>query len=440
MNRGAEVAFTELDAIQTSERSTLVGGSGNDSLQGPIGNFGDGRNSLSGGVGNDTIQGWASRDTLEGGTGDDLITAGLPDDSLNGLVNQNGVPLNSSNYFGQNRLDGGEGNDTLVAGSVSDTMIGGVGNDCLTGIFNQADGGIGNDTIDATSIGTDVAISQITLTGGAGNDVLIGNTNAGVTNFFNDGSGNDLIVFGGSSNQLIGDGGGNDTVRGVENSTSALSISLFNGSNTLLGALGDDSLVTGGGEDSIRGGGGEDTIFASGGDDILWGGSGADSLSGGNGNDTLYGQGAAGSTGADVLIGGEGRDAFGFFGETNPSGLLTTIRDFNPGDDDILLGGDSYRFNFVRQADDSFSSSPLTQNNFQFIALPGGNYENNAPTGGPTIIYERNPVGLGGDPLGVGVLKYDADGNGDGDAITIARLSPINNVTPNLSASDIIII
>jgi Ca2+-binding RTX toxin-like protein len=319
-------------------------------------------------------------------------------------------------------------------------MIGGVGNDCLTGIFNQADGGIGNDTIDATSIGTGVNISEITLTGGAGNDVLIGNTNVGVTNYFNDGTGNDLMVFGGTSNQLIGDGGGNDTVLGVENSTAAVSLSLFNGNNTLVGALGDDSLVTGGGTDSIRGGGGNDTIFASGGDDILWGGSGADSLLGGNGNDTLYGQGAVGATAADVLTGGAGRDAFGFFGETNPSGLLTTIRDFNPGDDDILLGGDSYLFNLQQLTDGTFEGDPLTQNNFQFIALPGGNYQGNAPTGGPTIIYERNPSGAGGDALGVGVLRYDFDGNGPGEDVVIARFSPINNVTPNLSASDIIII
>jgi len=436
MNRGAEVAFSEQDAIQTSERSTLVGGDGNDSLQGPIGNFGDGRNSLSGGVGNDTIRGWASRDTLEGGTGDDLITAGLPDDSLNGLVNQNGVPLSSTNYFGQNLLDGGQGNDTLVAGSLSDTMIGGVGDDCLSGIFNQADGGIGNDTIDATSIGTNV--SQVTLTGGAGSDVLIGNTNAGVTNFFNDGSGNDLIVFGGTSNQLIGDGGGNDTIRGVENSTAALSISLFNGNNTLVGSLGDDSLVTGGGTDSLRGGGGEDTLFGGGGDDILWGGSGADNLNGSDGNDTLYGQGAVGSeSAADILTGGAGRDAFGFFGETNPSGLITTIRDFNPSDDSILLGGDSYR---------DASGSFISATNFQFIAVPANaNYRPDVDPRGslPAIIYERNGIGEDGTTVGVGALKYDPNGAaGDGsEVITIARFSAdVNGVTPSLSANDIIII
>lgn len=440
LNREVEVAFTDLRAVQASERSTLLGGTGNDSLQGPIGNFGDGRNSLSGGVGRDTIRGWASRDTLEGGAGDDLISSGLPDDSLNGLVNQNGVPLNSGNYLGQNRLDGGEGNDTLVAGSLSDSMIGGVGNDCLSGIFNQANGGVGNDTIDATSIGTGVAISQVTLTGGSGNDVLLGNTNAGVTNFFDDGSGNDLIVFGGTSNQLIGDGGGNDTVRAAQTSTDNLSISLFNGSNTLIGALGDDSLITGGGNDSLRGEGGNDTLFASGGDDILWGGSGSDSLSGGNGNDTLYGQGSTGSS-ADVLIGGAGQDSFGFFGETNAN-AITTIRDFNPNDDDILLSGDSYRFNFT--ASDPGGQGITASDLQQTIIVANGNYRPNLDPRGnaPVFIYERNPAGAGGQALGVGVLKYDFNGSeGDGsEVVTIARFSPINDVTPNLSSNNLIII
>lgn len=440
MNRDAQVAFSDKVAIQASERSTLLGGEGNDSLLGPIGNFGDGRNSLDGGVGNDTMRGWASRDTLKGGAGDDLISTGLPDDSLNGLVNQNGVPLNSPNYLGQNLLDGGEGNDTLIAGSVSDSMIGGLGNDCLTGIFNQADGGVGNDTIDATSIGTGVAISQITLTGGAGNDVLIGNTNAGVTNFFNDGTGNDLIVFGGTSNQLIGDGGGSDTVRAVENSTSPVSITLINGSNTLIGALGDDSLVSGGGNDSLRGEGGNDTLFGGGGDDILWGGSGSDSLIGGDGNDTLYGQGSSGST-ADVLIGGQGQDSFGFFGETNAN-AITTIRDFNPNDDDILLDGESYRFNFTpgNPRGQGITPSDLQQP----IIIANGNYRPNLDPRGndPVFIYERNPAGVDGTPLGVGVLKYDFNGSdGDGsEVISIARFSPTDGVTPNFSANNIIII
>lgn len=427
LNREASVAFSNLDAVQTTSRSTLLGGDGDDSIRGAIGNFGDGRNSLVGGAGNDTLRGWASRDTLEGGSGDDLISSGLPDDSLNGLVNQNGVPLNSTNYFGQNVLDGGEGNDTLVAGAITDVMIGGVGNDSLSGLFNEASGGVGNDTIDATGIGTEISISQITLRGGLGNDVLLGNSNPGVTNLFNDGSGNDFIQFGGTANRLIGDGGGNDTVVGVENGTNSLTLSLVEGSNTLIGALGDDSLVTGGGSDSLRGFAGRDTLSSGAGNDILWGGSGSDSLIGGAGNDTLYGQSNGSPTSPDVLTGGDGRDRFGFFGNRNAD----LITDFNPEDDFILLQGNSY----LDGSDNALTSE------FEFVQVPSGaNYRPNTDprTDGPTIIYERNPRNASNELIGAGLLKYDPDGNqGDGsEVLTIARFTN----SPNLTGNDILVI
>ncbi|MCZ0903089.1 calcium-binding protein, partial [Microcoleus sp. HI-ES] len=55
------------------ERTTLIGGGGNDSLQGGIGDFGGGRNFFDGGDGNDTIRVFATSDTALGGAGDDFI-------------------------------------------------------------------------------------------------------------------------------------------------------------------------------------------------------------------------------------------------------------------------------------------------------------------------------------------------------------------------------
>jgi Ca2+-binding RTX toxin-like protein len=55
-------------------------------------------------------------------------------------------------------------------------MIGGEGNDSLSGIFTQASGADGNDTLNASFAnfgGTNAAL--ITLDGGLGNDLLIGN-------------------------------------------------------------------------------------------------------------------------------------------------------------------------------------------------------------------------------------------------------------------------
>ena len=60
------------------ERTTLIGGGGNDSLYGPIGNFGEGRNFFDGGDGNDTLRVFATQDTAQGGAGDDFIVSARP--------------------------------------------------------------------------------------------------------------------------------------------------------------------------------------------------------------------------------------------------------------------------------------------------------------------------------------------------------------------------
>jgi Ca2+-binding RTX toxin-like protein len=57
------------------ERTTLIGGGGNDSLYGALGEFGGGRNFFEGGDGNDTIRVFATSDTAQGGAGDDFIVS-----------------------------------------------------------------------------------------------------------------------------------------------------------------------------------------------------------------------------------------------------------------------------------------------------------------------------------------------------------------------------
>ncbi len=412
-------------------RSTLLGGEGNDSIQGGVGPFGDGRNSLDGGAGNDTLRGQAARDTLVGGEGNDFIETRLLEENQD-KVSPSSVALTLPGFSGQNRLDGGAGNDTLVAGFLSDTMIGGLGNDCLSGIFNRGDGGLGNDTIDATTTGTGVA--QITLIGGAGNDRLLGNTNPGVSNFFDGGTGNDFIQFGGTTDQLIGDTRGNDTILSaqIEGSTSPSMITDTEGSNTLQGGFGGDILVTGEGDDSIVGGTqdetGNDSIVAGGGDDVIFGRGGTDTILGGGGDDYI----APGlnSTG-DQLTGGLGNDSFVYF---DTSAQNTVIRDFDPADDRILLSKQG--FGLVN----SGKNSVIASSDFVLID-PGENYVNGDARGtNPVIIYEPSPLGANGERIDSGLLKYDPSGSGGpddlSDVVTIARL----NDNPNLLQSDIFII
>ena len=60
-----------------------------------------------------------------------------------------------------------------------------------------------------------------------------------------------------------------------------------NGSDTLIGTGGSDTINSGNGDDYVYGGGGSDSLNGGAGDDTLDGGSGSDQLNGGSGNDTL---------------------------------------------------------------------------------------------------------------------------------------------------------
>ncbi|MCA3273116.1 MAG: hypothetical protein ING12_14105, partial [Roseomonas sp.] len=104
---------------------------------------------LHGGAGNDTLSGGAGGDTLAGGAGDDLFYVTDGGDVVLELV--------------------GGGADTIIT-SVSMTMV---------------------DHVEVLRIASD--ISGITITGGAGNDVLVGN---GLANTFLGGAGDDVILAG----------------------------------------------------------------------------------------------------------------------------------------------------------------------------------------------------------------------------------------------------
>jgi Ca2+-binding RTX toxin-like protein len=415
------------------ERTTLLGGGGNDSLVGAIGEFGGGRNFFDGGDGNDTINVFATSDTALGGAGDDFIVSA----SVPNVISSVGASSSFPGFAGRNLLDGGVGNDTIVAAFATDTMIGAEGNDSLSGTFTNAVGGDGNDTIDATKArfaGTGTAL--ITLEGGLGNDLLLGYTNPTtgsftVTNLMNGSEGSDTIIFGSQGDRLIGNFAGNDFISyatGVTfTGTVANLITDTLGSNFIIGGNGTDVITTGSGDDILFGDSsnttfGDDTLNAGGGNDTLLGGFGNDYLIGGDGNDSL-----GGGPGADTLIGGTGNDSFYYnnFGEgavgTNPD----QIGDFVAGQDKFILQFNSFPGLSAVEGTNRLSSR-------SFLVLENGAYTSQFGPAGAAVsdaflFYENGTGRLGFDPDGVG---------GSNPGVTLAIL----NGRPGITAADITLI
>ena len=90
----------------TKIRSWLVGGVGNDTIQG-----GNAADHIQGGPGNDTLNGGGGDDGIEGGDGNDSLVGGIGNDSLRGDA-------------GRDTLRGGAGKNSLVGGTGIDEFYG----------------------------------------------------------------------------------------------------------------------------------------------------------------------------------------------------------------------------------------------------------------------------------------------------------------------------
>ncbi|MEG4961749.1 MULTISPECIES: calcium-binding protein [unclassified Microcoleus] len=415
------------------ERTSLIGGAGNDSLYGAIGEFGSGRNFFDGGDGNDTIRVFAAQDTALGGGGDDFIVS-----STVVAISSVGASSSFPGFAGRSLLDGGVGNDTIVAAYSTDTMVGGDGNDSLSGSFTQASGADGNDTIDATKAifaGTGTAL--VTLDGGLGNDLLIGYTNPTgstftVTNLMNGSEGSDTIIFGSQFDRVIGNFAGNDIISYATSVTFSGTVANFItdtlGSNFITGGNGTDVITTGSGDDILFGDSsnatfGDDTLNGGAGNDTILGGFGKDYLIGGDGNDSL-----GGGPGADTMIGGNGNDSFYYnnFGEGGTLGSEPDqIGDFVVGQDKLILQFNGFPGVSAVEGTNRLSSR-------SFLVLENGAYTSSfGPAGAAAsdafLFYEN----------GTGRLGFDPDGTaGANPGVTLAIL----NGRPGVTASDITLI
>jgi len=226
---------------------TLLGGAGNDSLVGDIGaEEAPGRDSLIGDDGNDTLLGGLENDTLIGGAGDDSIHE-------------------TTHVSGNDSIDLGEGDDRFLSLSQNDRdiILGGGGNDTVFLNYDQHTGGAGS-----------------TIDGGAGDDSLRVAITASQTGR-------------NSADFSLSGGAGNDTLIGFRGRDSLLG---GDGDDWVDGGAGNDRILTSAGQDSLAGGAGNDTITWSGaaGDATIDGGADADTLDLG----ALFG-GSAWTTGSD---------------------------------------------------------------------------------------------------------------------------------------------
>jgi len=114
-------------------------------------------------------------------------------------------------------------------------------------------------------------------------------------------AGNDVIIATGSAGQTIRSGRGDDVICG---SAGPDRIFADDGNDTVLSGNGDDVVDAGIGNDTVDAGIGRDNVAGGAGDDAVTAGAGVDRVTGDAGNDRI-----TGNEGSDTLIGGIGNDA-----------------------------------------------------------------------------------------------------------------------------------
>ena len=169
LNAGADIWNT------TGTQAVAVnGGAGDDLLQG-----GGGGDTLTGGANNDTLLGAAAVDTLNGGTGDDTLQGGAGADVLDGGaqtvtgdtadyaervtdVTASVATGGEDTFTSIENLTGGGGDDTLIGDALDNDLDGGAGDDLLRpGAGGGLNTGGANGALGDTVSYEDVAVAVV---------------------------------------------------------------------------------------------------------------------------------------------------------------------------------------------------------------------------------------------------------------------------------------
>jgi Ca2+-binding RTX toxin-like protein len=309
-----------------ADANELVGGDGNDDLDGLAGN--DLFSIEGGNDGNDDLSGGADTDTASYSLASAVVTVtvdGVANDGVAGELDNVGTDIEVVvGGSGGDNLSGGAGPQTLRGGSGNDTLNGDAGTDILVGNG-------GSDTVSYAGRGTPVTITLNGLAddggagendnvnadienalGGSGADNITGN---GGVNRLTGGPGADQLHGAGGNDVLVGDsdgvgdtydgGSGSDTVTyaavaGPVNVIADGSASPFQGE--VIESTVENLTGTPAG-DTLTGNASRNVLNGQDGNDVLNGDLGNDVLNGGRGDDTLHG-----NEGSDSMNGGPGPD------------------------------------------------------------------------------------------------------------------------------------
>ncbi|MEI6573176.1 MAG: hypothetical protein WCO61_06505 [Alphaproteobacteria bacterium] len=279
----------DADGLKIYNIEHLIGSYGDDTLSGDSQknrlNGGDGSDSLFGNSGDDSLYGGEGNDTLKGGTGDDYLDGGngtsdSVDYSDTGANDERVTIAGSGTSF---TLQGFAANPTFGTDSLVNiekltltknadyvslgdatsnlTLIGQGGADTILS-------GSGNDLIDASA---SISTQAVNLSGGAGNDTIIGGAALQDIidySYLNNTSGSVVITSSGATAfaaTAYGGDTGRDTISNIEifvgsSGNDVMDMRNATGNLTLFGNLGNDSFRGGRGNDSIDGGEGSDWV------------------------------------------------------------------------------------------------------------------------------------------------------------------------------------
>ncbi|MGB0473885.1 MAG: S8 family serine peptidase [Porticoccaceae bacterium] len=420
---------------------TLYGMNGNDTL---VGNAGDDR--LLGGLGNDFVFGGSGQDILDGSAGNDYLDGGSGADFMTGGPGSDTYIVDSAGDVALEVISGGSGGKDVIVSSISLTAPDNVEN--LQASAGLAINLTGND-LDNNLLGND---EDNELQGHEGRDNLFGE---GGQDLLDGGSGVDVLVGGQGDDTYYVNAKSDKVVEQVDQGVDRViaqssftlpsnveNLTLLEGGdytaggnsldNILVGNSGNNILAGGIGEDVLMGGLGDDiyvlsdlmdTIVDLGGDDTIRSNLDifltndienadlvgiADTMAVGNGlANRLVGNMADnildGAGGVDTLTGGEGADTFVIAnnGEDLESDLIT---DFTSGEDLIVLDLASYGI-FADEIG-LLSSGLVSADSFV--------------TGAGARALDTNDHFI--FDTAQGILKFDIDGSGDEEAVSVARI------------------